>query len=155
MVHYSGFYMGISFFLIINGRGRFSPRSKNKDTFNPLSLLALQFLTGVNFIYSALCVKWATPNVDIVLLQKTQAFTFGMSYDTFVFIMLILEIIFGLLFILGRQLRVVSGVVLGLFLFTSINLSENILAHSFIYGIFSVFIILGGYPFPPKKLTGI
>jgi uncharacterized membrane protein YphA (DoxX/SURF4 family) len=146
MYHYIGFYSAISIFISINGGGAISIRADKNIRFKPFSLLIMQCLTGFNFIYSALAIKWYSPNVDIVLLQKTQAFTFGISLDKFVFIMLITELSFGVLFILGRQMRIITSVMFMLFIFLSFNLSENILAHSMIYGIFTVLIVLEGYP---------
>lgn len=152
MMHYSGFYLSIAIFLLINGGGTLSIYSTSKTRLYPYSLLIVQCLTGLNFIYSALCVKWATPMVDIFLLQKTQAFTFGLTYENFAFLMFVVELALGILFLLGRKLQLISLVALCLFLFLSFNFSEHVLAHSFIYGVLSIFTILGGYPLPPKKI---
>ncbi|WED44244.1 DoxX family membrane protein [Legionella cardiaca] len=146
LLHYSGFYLGITLFLISNGGGDFSLYSNKRSYIHPISLLILQCTTGINFIFSALSIKLATPMVDIFLLEKTNAFTFNIPADYFVFLMLVVEISFGLLFILGRKLSLISFFMLILFLLLSINLSENILAHSFIYGILGVFMLLNGYP---------
>ncbi len=151
MVQYLGFYVGICFFLIINGGGAISVIQSEKKQFYPISLLMMQCLTGINFIYSALSIKWAYPNIDIFMLDKSNAFTFGIPYDHFVLIMLIVEVLFGLILILGRKLRLISLSLFSLFLFLSIDLSENILSHSFIFGILSVFIIIEGYPLTMKQ----
>ena len=145
MMQYAGFYFGICLFLMINGKEREYIDPKKLDL-APLSLGLLQLLTGLNFIYSAISIKWMQPNIDIFLLRQAHAFTFGLSYPVFTFILLLVEIIMGFLFILGWHLRYISIIFLLLFLLMSINLSENLLAHCFLYGIFSVFIILDGYP---------
>lgn len=146
MLQYAGFYVAASLVLFIHGGGKLSFSEQQSTDNLKTSLLLLQTLTGINFIYSALSVKLMTPNLDIAILAKHHAFTFHIPYPEFVFLMLVIEILFGVLFILGWQLRLVSICLLILFIFLSINVSEHILAHSFIYGILSTFILIGGYP---------
>ncbi|RUR17415.1 hypothetical protein [Legionella septentrionalis] len=147
MLQYAGFYSGLALFLLINGGGKFSyGLQQQKNTAYGKSYILLQTLTGLNFIYAAVSVKLLNPNLDIAILSYKNAFTFGIPYPEFVFLMLVVEIIFGLLFILGWHLRWLSLALLSLFVFLSFNLGENIFAHSFIYGILSVFIISGSYP---------
>ena len=94
-----------------------------------------KWLTGITIIYSAISIKYNYPNIDIGMLQITNAFTFWIPYDYFTFIMLIVEIAFGIAIIMGYRLYFISILLLGLFIFLSIDLSENFFAHNFIYGI--------------------
>jgi uncharacterized membrane protein YphA (DoxX/SURF4 family) len=145
MYHYTGFYLAICLFLLMNSGGSISVINE-KVNFKLSSLFFLQCFTGMNFIYSAVTVKWSSPNVDILLLKKTNAYTFAIPLDKFVFIMFVVEFLFGIFFILGGKMRIVSSAMLLLFIFLSYDLSENFLAHSMIYGIFTVLIILDGLP---------
>lgn len=143
MLQYLGFYLGIAIFLKTQGAGEYSlDLTSNEENWPVLrSLFALQFLTGLNFIYSAIYYKFLNPNFDLAILATHHAFTFGMSYHIFVFIMALVEFFAGIIFILGYGLRFLCLLLLILFSFLSINVHENILAHSFIYGILLVFII--------------
>ncbi|MBA3661197.1 MAG: DoxX family membrane protein [Gammaproteobacteria bacterium] len=154
VLQYCGFYLGITYYLLTQGGGKFA---LTQSAPSPLAVsprrafLILQILTGINFIYSAITIKLFQPNLDIAILTLNQAFTFGIPYEYFVFMMLITEIIFGLLIILGWRLRLISILLLVLFVFLSIDVSENLLAHSFIYGILAAFFITAGVPLIQKK----
>ena len=146
-LQYSGFYISNFIILFSLGAGDYSIVRENNMGLKFVNAIGLaQCLTGLNFIYSSLSIKWTYPNVDIGILTLKKAFTFGIPYDYFALLMMLSECLLGIFLILGYRLRYVSSLIIFLFLFLSINLSENILAHNFIYGILGVFIITNGIP---------
>lgn len=148
VLQYIGFYLGTCIFLFFQGGGKFSFSFEKKfsEKSAHLSLLSLQLFTGLNFLYSAISIKFLHPNLDVAILTAKKAFTFGLAYDQFAFLMLIVELSFGFLICLGWGLRLLSFLLICLFTFLTINFAENLLAHCFIYGILLSFIITGGVP---------
>lgn len=135
---YAGFYLGIFLFLFRESRWKFLKPNINA-TEN--SIILLQVLTGLNFIYSAITMKLMQPNFDIALLAKHHAFTFGLPYDYFVLVMCIVELTLGILIVFGQRLASLAWILIVLFTFLSWNVSENLFSHLFIYGILITFII--------------
>ncbi|WP_133139941.1 DoxX family protein [Legionella genomosp. 1] len=148
---YLGFYLAIALFLLIHGGGKYSLDKTTIQISYPALFIA-QLFTGLNFIYSAISIKLFAPNLDIAIIENRNAFTFGIPVPEFVFIMLIVELLFGLCFLLGWRLPLLSSLLLGLFIFLGISLSENLLAHSFIYGLLTLFFLLGGTPLQSRQL---
>lgn len=152
ILQYVGFYLGIIYYLVMQGGGRYAIfRDESKLDTMTKSVFVLQLLTGINFIYSAISIKFIHPNLDIAILTINHSITFGLTYAYFVFIMFVTEIVFGILIILGLRLQIISVGLLLIFIFLSFDVSENILAHSFIYGILLSFIITGGVPIISSK----
>jgi uncharacterized membrane protein YphA (DoxX/SURF4 family) len=139
ILQYFGFYLGIFLFLFLNSGNKKPSLIKNK-----YSIVILQILTGLNFIYSAITIKFFQPNLDIILLEKTNAYTLGLPYDYFNFIMCTVEVMIGILFIIGASLDILAVFLIFLFTLLSLNLSENIILHLFLYGILASFIFLKG-----------
>ena len=148
MFPYLGFYLGIISYLLLQGGGRWylplKPRSPNWLC-QPVS--RAQFLlrigTGISFLYAGIGYKFLQPNLALGILEMNNAFTFGISYAVFVLGMAFTETIFGILILLGFLIRPLAIILVILFTFLSLNVSENMLAHSFIYGILFAFILNG------------
>jgi len=160
-VPYSGFYLGISIYLMLEGAQIFYLHVPTffkinlvqwSDKHTQWAQLILQILTGLSFIFSSL-IKFLYSNLTLGLLVKSSAFTFGIPYGAFVFLMAVIEMASGILIISGAMLRVLAIVLFILFTFLSINVNENILAHIFIYGILLAFILNGNGWQRYQKLT--
>lgn len=152
LLQYTGFYLASIIFLLIQGGGLYALSKTRANQHQIISIVCLQILVGINFIYSAISIKFLHPNIDIGMLTTHKAFTFGIPYDYFTFLMFSVEFLFGILFILGYRMRLIAPLMMILFIFLSIDLSENIFAHNFIFGILIALTITQGIPLLNKKL---
>lgn len=147
-LQYLGYYLGIACFLFLV----YPPQPykmlfvRKQEVSYVKPLLILQVLTGLSFLYAAITCKWMHPNVDMLILEKNHAFTFGFGYDYFTFLMFLVEAASGIILIAGYGLRIFALILFGLFLFLSFDVNENIFAHSFIFAILFVFLMFGGVP---------
>lgn len=146
MVAYLGFLLGIGLYLVIEGGGKLAAysslhrSSKNSDLD---SISILRIFTALNFIYLSIFYKFMRPNLDIEILIINNAYTLYLPVDIFSFCMAIVELACGLLLLLGIYTRFIATFLFFIFILFAINIKENLLLHSFIYGILIALIING------------
>lgn len=154
MLAYTGFLTGVALYLLCQGGGiaylHLPPLFGMKQLSNWLSgqgvmraQYLLQVCAGLNFIYAGLCYKCFQPNLAVGLLIMGHMPTFGLSIETFVLLMAIVETLSGVLLLTGILIRPLSLLLLCCFIFLNIILGESLLAHTIFYGVLLACFING------------
>lgn len=154
LLPYLGFIIGICLYLLLQGPGLYYiplpvPQSFQKlinwlqDQPRDRAQFLLRLTAGLNFIYNGIEYKFLHPNLDITILSTNHVFTFGMSVETFVLCMAIVETLAGVLLIAGVLLRPMSLFLLACFIFLGLFIDESPLAHIMFYGVLITFYLNG------------
>lgn len=104
---------------------------------------AAQILVGVGFVYLAIAYKVLQPTLLIAILEHGNMLRFGLPMSVIALVMTGVEIICGLLLILGRLVRPVSLAIIGAITMLAVVLAETPLFHLNLYGAMICFLMAG------------
>lgn len=108
-----------------------------------LTWRAAQVLTGAGFIYLAVAYKLFQPTLLIAILQHGEFPTLGLPYPLVALVMTGVEIVCGILLVLGRAVRPVALTIMGAITFLALVLGETPLFHANLYGCMTMFALSG------------
>lgn len=145
MFYYFGFVSGISLYLLIKGPGAVNLPLPPLPGFKKLAQwfqnqpsgraqAILRVLVGLDFAITGFIYKFLHPNLAIGLLVERHMPTFGLTMDTVVLWMALVETLSGLLLIFGVFTRPVAFVLLFCFTFMSFAVDDPFISHVIIYG---------------------
>lgn len=100
-------------------------------------------LIGVGFVYLGFAYKLMQPTLLIAILEHGDMPTFGLPMPVIALVMTGVEILCGLLLIVGRLVRPVALAILGAITFLAIILGETPLFHANLYGALLVILLAG------------
>ncbi len=100
-------------------------------------------LTGGGFVYLAIAHKLTQPTLLMAILQHGEMPQFGLGYPVLALIMTGVEIICGVLLLIGHVVRPVSLAILGAITFLAIMLGETPLFHANLYATMVLFGLAG------------
>ncbi|SMX31990.1 hypothetical protein [Actibacterium lipolyticum] len=108
-----------------------------------------QILVGAGFVYLAVAYKLTQPTLLMAILEHGRMPTMGLSYALIALVMTGVEIICGLLLMMGRLMRPVAVVIVGAITFLAVVLNETPLFHANLYGAM-LLLAMTGRMFPQR-----
>ncbi|MBM7066914.1 DoxX family membrane protein [Actibacterium sp. 188UL27-1] len=111
-----------------------------------------QILIGAGFVYLAVVHKLTQPTLLIAIVKHSSLPTFGLPLPVVALIMTGIEIVCGILLILGRLVRPVAVLLIAAFSIFAVALSETPLFHANLYGAMILLALSGrALPFPSRR----
>jgi len=102
--------------------------------------------SGLILITYAFFINIMQPNLLIIIFEKAQIMSFGMTYDKFIFVLAFCQIAAGCLLIMGILIRPISAIILISIIMFSSALGAPILFYGHIIAIFITNFMLGNHP---------
>lgn len=112
------------------------------DTVWPVILL----MAGATFVYLSLSLKLAHPTLLIAILEHGHLDTLGIPLSWMALVMMGVELIAGLLLMMGHLVRPIGLFLISAFTFFSIVLGETPLFHANLYALTFMFVLFGAHP---------
>lgn len=149
---YAAHFVGPAMLLFLIGAGPLSltrllghechPRWQQVTIVWPLVLL----MTGATFIYLALALKLAHPTLLIAILDHAGFGRLGIPLSWIALVMMGVELIAGVLLMLGRLVRPIGLFLIFAFTFFSVILNETPLFHANLYALMGMLVLFGARP---------
>ncbi|MEO1307070.1 MAG: hypothetical protein AAFV38_03870 [Pseudomonadota bacterium] len=109
-----------------------------------------QILLGAGFIYLAVVHKLLQPTLLIAIIDHSTLPTFGLPLPVMALIMTGIEVVCGVLLVLGRLVRPVAMLLIVAFSVFAVALSETPFFHANLYGAMA-FLVLSGRALPSPQ----
>ncbi|WP_341365816.1 hypothetical protein [Yoonia sp. BS5-3] len=103
-------------------------------------------MTGATFVYLSLSIKLAHPTLLIAILQHGKLDQLGIPLPWMALVMTGVELIAGLLLMMGHLVRPIGLFLIGAFTFFSIILGETPLFHANLYALTFMLVVFGTQP---------
>lgn len=149
-------YTGVAIYLFLRGPGHIFLPLPTMQAFQPLVAALenqpvqraqwfLRVFTGINLLYLALYFKVMQPNLALAVITIYEIPILSSAPEVFVMVMTVVEVLAGLLIIMGILLRFLSIVLLCAFFFFAACLTEaeTFTSHILFYGIILTFLFNG------------
>ncbi len=149
---YAAHFVGPAILLLLLGSGRFSVSNAVMAEYPSPSIFVrilwptVLMIIGANFIYLALALKLAHPTLLIAILEHAGFQKLGIPLAWLALVMMGVELIAGVLLMLGRLVRPIGLFLIFAFTLFSITLDETPLFHANLYALMLLLALFGARP---------